>query len=287
MDFHCHSTFSDGTLTPTQLVVTAKSFGLKGLALTDHDNADGVGEFKEAGRKRGFVAVGGVELSVNFSGITHVLGLETAVDPDKRFDLDLSVLKKHRSQRNDAIFAKLADLGVRLSRDRLLELSDGAVMGKPHFALALVESGYARDKEDAFHKYLRRGRPAYAEKIRLGSAEAIRILLDADLAPVLAHPKSLGLSREDFVPAIKKLKENGLVGLEVYHPSHDPEEVGFFMEMAGENDLVPTCGSDYHGANKNIPLNWVIENSDIEFGALEKLNAALAKTRKRLASRSD
>ena len=118
MDFHCHSTFSDGTLTPTQLVVTAKATGLRGLCLTDHDNVDGVLEFKEAGKRHKFLALGGVELSVEYSGVTHILGLETR--PGKELKLDLSHLKDNRLQRNKKMFAKLQGLGVDVSWERLL-----------------------------------------------------------------------------------------------------------------------------------------------------------------------
>jgi predicted metal-dependent phosphoesterase TrpH len=280
MDFHCHSTFSDGTLTPTQLVITAKAIGLSGLALTDHDNVDGVEEFKEAGRRYNFTTLGGVELSADYSGVTHILGLETSVE--KELKLNLDDLKKYREDRNKKMFEKLISIGLSLSWERLLKLAEGAVMGKPHFALALMEKGYARNNDDAFDKYLGKGKPGYVNKKRLSAKDAIKILLEGDLAPVLAHPKSMGLTYQEYIEVIKEFKEEGLVGLEVFHPSHSYHHTLFFMCLASENNLVATCGSDYHGANKKVPLNWTIKNSTIDIRALEKLDKALIDTQVRL-----
>jgi predicted metal-dependent phosphoesterase TrpH len=262
------------------LVVTGKAIGLTGLSLTDHDNMDGVPEFVLAGLRHGFRALGGVELSVRFWGVTHVLGLDTYLG--KSLSLDLSFLKKWREERNELMYRKLYDSGIKLEWNRLLELSRGAVMGKPHFANAMVERGYVPSREVAFRKYLARGKPGYADKRRLVPKEAFELLLNAGMAPVLAHPISLRIPYVRYPSLLSEWKKLGLIGLEVFHPSHGVNETCFFRTLADDLGLVATCGSDYHGANKKTPLSWVLENSPIPETALERLDEALIETMTRL-----
>ncbi|MDR2459192.1 MAG: PHP domain-containing protein [Deltaproteobacteria bacterium] len=280
IDFHCHSTFSDGTLTPTQLVVAARYAGVKGLALTDHDTTEGVKEFLEAGEKYGFKTIGGVELSVNFSGTTHLLALE--VGKGKIIDFNLAFLQEYRNDRNLKIFKALEQLGLEISWERILEISGSGQMGKPHFARALMEKGYATNIQEAFFKYLGKGKPAYVQKVRLGLIEALILVLKAGLAPVLAHPITMELEDSHFIKDLALLKEKGLVGLEVYHPKQSLERSKFFLKVARDNDLVVTTGSDYHGANKNTPLTWVRDNCPPNPGTLERLEQGLKNTLERL-----
>ncbi|MDR2200310.1 MAG: PHP domain-containing protein [Deltaproteobacteria bacterium] len=278
IDLHSHSTFSDGTLSPAQLVAAAAAAGLKGLALTDHDTVEGVPEFFSAGKKRNFRTVGGVELSLNFKGTTHMLGYR--LGGDFLPDLDLSFLQEYRRERNRAMFQKLLDLGFPLSWERVEEIAGDGLMGKPHLALALREKGIVSATQEAFELYLGKGRPAYVEKRRLGAEEGVKLLLNSGYAPVLAHPGSLKLAPGEYGEKLAYLKSRGLVGVEIYHPENGPELRRELSRAAEKLDLVATNGSDYHGANKKTPLSWVRENSPLSFGVLEELRKGLEKVRR-------
>ncbi|MDR1039633.1 MAG: PHP domain-containing protein [Deltaproteobacteria bacterium] len=274
IDFHSHSTFSDGTLEPYQLVAAAASAGLAGLALTDHDTTEGVELFREAGsRKRGFLALGGCELSLDFRGTTHLLGLD--VLPEGSRPLDLGFLQRFREERNEGLYKALEAIGKPVSRERVMSFSGTGQTGKPHFAKAMIEAGWVSARQEAFDLYLGLGRPAYVKKRRLSPPEGIRLMLDSGWCPVLAHPISLGLPLSEYPEILADWKARGLVGLEVWHPSHSPEVSERFRLMAKETGLVATCGSDYHGANKDVPLTWTLEYSPLTWDTLERLRDGL------------
>ncbi|MDR2354102.1 MAG: PHP domain-containing protein [Deltaproteobacteria bacterium] len=280
IDLHSHSTFSDGTLTPKQLVLTARAVGLEALALTDHDTLEGVDEFLEAGAKYSFQVFRGVELSLNYKGITHLLGLELDLKPQN--SLDLGFIQKFRLTRNEKVFSALINLGLDISWERILEIGGDGQVGKPHFARVIVEKGYAKDLQDAFERYLGRGKPAYVDKERLTPPEAISLLLEAGYTPVLAHPISLRIPREDYFKDLTQWKEWGLVGLEVFHPDHSLEVSEFFLDLALKVGLVATNGSDYHGANKKTPITWVRENSPLTYEIIPKLKSGFLETYQRI-----
>ncbi|MDR2613214.1 MAG: PHP domain-containing protein [Deltaproteobacteria bacterium] len=273
IDFHCHSTFSDGTLEPYQLVAAAASAGLAGLALTDHDTVEGAGPFLEAARRKGFLALAGTELSLEYKGITHLLGLDVA--PESSRPLDLGFLQKCRAERNESLHRALESLGRPVDRQRVAELAGEGQTGKPHFALAMVERGYVSSRQEAFELYLGLGRPAYVRKRRLSPPEALGLMLGAGWCPVLAHPVTLRIPIEEYPETLKRWKGWGLVGLEVYHPDHHPLLSAFFRELADRIGLVPTCGSDFHGANKEVPLTWVRDNSTLTAAVLDRLREGL------------
>jgi predicted metal-dependent phosphoesterase TrpH len=233
-----------------------------------------VAELKKAGEEFDFPVIGGVELSVEFSGITHVLGLDLAGSKDR--PPLLSGLQKLREERNIRLFNRLNELELTLDWDRLLEISGGGQLGRPHFARAMMEKGYCRSIQEAFDKYLGKGRPAYVPKVRPAPQEAIGLLRSAGFAPVLAHPISLNLPPDKWPDIIPKWKQDGLIGLEAYHPDHNPRVTEFFVQLARHFDLVITAGSDYHGANKKTPLTWVNSRSPVGLEALARLKSRLA-----------
>ncbi|MDR1312674.1 MAG: PHP domain-containing protein [Deltaproteobacteria bacterium] len=275
IDFHSHSTFSDGTLEPYQLVAAASSAGLAGLALTDHDTTEGTGLFLEAaGRRKGFTGIAGTELSLDFKNTTHLLGLN--VSPGGSKPLDLSFLQRFREERNEGIFNALEALGKPVSRERVAALSGSGQTGKPHFAKAMLERGWVAARQEAFDLYLGLGKPAYVKKRRLTPPEAVKLLLKAGWCPVLAHPISMGVPEGDLAKVLGQWKAWGLVGLEVWHPSHSPEASAFFGRLARDAGLVATCGSDYHGANKDVPINWTLSRSPLSAAVLDRLREGLA-----------
>lgn len=274
LDLHVHSTASDGTLAPRDLVMLAKRSGLAGLGLCDHDTVEGLDEFFKAGREFDFPVIGGVELSLRYERVTHLLGLGVAVKGGNAPKLD--AIKGWRRDRNVKLLAKLADLGVKLDWGRLEEIAAGGQLGRPHFARAMMELGYVSELQEAFDKYLGKGRPAYVDKVRLTPPEAIALLREKGFAPVLAHPISLGLSRESWIQSAPQWVKWGLAGLEAYHPDQDEDFTAFIVSLAKHNGLVVTAGSDYHGANKATPITWTRERcSPVGLAVLEALRKKL------------
>lgn len=281
VDLHAHSRASDGALGPAQLAAAAAEAGLKVLALTDHDTVDGVAEFLAARNTAAMDLLGGVEISLEHPGTLHLLGLN--VTGDAGIPAELDRLKTFRVERNLRLLDKIGRLGYRLPWEALLNAAQGGQMGRPHFAALLVERGFFRTRDEAFDKLLGKGRPGYVNKVRLSPAEGLALIRAAGWAPVLAHPLSLGLSPEDWPAWLGRLKDDGLVGLEVYHPSQGPDLSNFFLGLARRFDLVPTAGSDFHGglarrSNEAAPvssLGWTVKNSPLGREVLEELRTRI------------
>ena len=254
VDLHLHTTFSDGTLTPTRLVQLCAQRGLRVISISDHDSTEGLPEALEAARSLPQLAlIPGVELSTDIPGSeVHVLGYYVnCEDPD--FRALLSRFREGRQERAKKMVEKLDELGVKVSWERVRELSGGGAIGRPHIAQAMVEAGYVQYPRDAFEKYLGRNGPAYAERVKLTPVEAIRILLDNRAVPVMAHPTySASKSDRDEVASLRKilteLKGAGLAGMEVYYGDYSPQQVRHLAELADELGLVPCGGSDYHAS---------------------------------------
>jgi len=270
-DFHTHSTASDGSLTPTELVREAAKAGLSGLALTDHDTVDGLEEFLAAAEHLGLMAVRGVEISLEHPGTMHLLGYNAAGGPG--LPASLSRLKAFRLERNRLLHDKLDQLGYHLDWDKLLEKSGGGQLGRPHFAAMLVEEGFFPTVADVFNHLLAKGQPGYVDKKRMSIDEGLAVIIEAGWAPVLAHPVSLGLAPADWPDFLAGLRAKGLTGLEVRHPSMGRDESDFFLGLARRFNLVPTAGSDFHGASKpHIKLDWARDNNPFGAEPMEELN---------------
>jgi len=274
LDLHAHSRASDGALTPARLAAAATQAGLTALALTDHDTVDGVLEFLAVRADSGPELIGGVEISLEHPGTFHLLGLNVAGDAGIPAALDR--LKTFRVERNLRLLDKIGRMGYRLPWEALLKVAQGGQMGRPHFAALLVERGFFRSRDEAFDKLLGKGRPGYVNKTRLSPEEGLAMIRAAGWAPVLAHPLSLGLAPEDWPAWLGRLKDGGLVGLEVYHPSQGPDQAAFFLELARRFDLAPTAGSDFHGDDKPAsPLGWTVKNSPLGREMLEELRSRI------------
>jgi len=248
-DLHCHSTASDGALTPTELVTKASGLGLAVLALTDHDTVAGVDEFIAAARKAGLYPIPGVEIGADFKpGTLHLLGY--SIDhhhPD--LISRLAELRNKRRRRAHQILAQLQQAGIAISLDDVQSGdNDSRAIGRPHFARALVRKGYAADMHAAFHRFLTPGAPGYVSREKLSAAESIRMIRAAGGLPVLAHPKTVYPDQlSQLEPLVKELVASGLGGIEVYYPEHTPREEKLFLDLAQRHGLITTGGSDYHG----------------------------------------
>lgn len=248
IDLHVHSTFSDGTLRPGELVAMAARGGLAAIAVTDHDTVEGTAEALLAGQEFGITVIPGLEMSVRHGELPlHILGY--GIDPDCPVLKDaLAGIQAARQIRNEAILARLADLGLAVS---LAEVDAQSVMGqtgRPHFARLLVEKGLARDIDEAFTLYLGRGARAYVARQIYPAESAIAVIRQAGGVSVLAHPATADPSLRTISSTLTELKSLGLDGIEVYYPTHSASVRKKLTAFAKKFDLLVTGGSDFHGA---------------------------------------
>ena len=254
IDLHMHSTVSDGTFSPVELVSFAADKGFELISLTDHDCIEGLDSFINMGKKLSIKTIPGVELSVNFEGKSiHLLGYYINRHDD---DLNkaLADFRNGRDDRNQLIVNRLNELGLSITMESVNEIAGGDVVGRPHIAKALLKEGVVSNIKEAFNKYLARGQQAYFERFRLSFEDGIKLVLNTGGIPVLAHPYYFGL--EESKP--EKIKEffklcslKGIKGIEVYHSDIAPKLGDLFFKIARELGLIATCGSDFHGDNKD------------------------------------
>lgn len=247
-DLHVHSNCSDGTKSPAELVSMAVAQGLQAIALTDHDTVDGVPEFLEACRAAtGLVGVAGVELSADSDhGTLHILGLGVDASNSELREALLRI-RESRDERNRRILARLQELGFGLTWEEVESFAEGDVMGRPHFALAMISRGWAESVSEVFERYLAKGAPAYEPRMRPAPEEAIRLIKGAGGIAAVAHPVSWHNDRGFFVENFGRFKAAGLDALECYHPRIGEKARKSFLDIASELGLLVTGGSDYHG----------------------------------------
>jgi Predicted metal-dependent phosphoesterases (PHP family) len=241
-DLHCHTTASDGLLTPTELVRTAAELGLKGIGVTDHDTIQGWNEAEAAGANYDIQILRGIELSTNWQGKeVHILGYEMN-STSRIFNDKLKCLREDREKRMLKILNLLNILGVHLSVKEVQQFAHGESIGRPHIAQALVEGGYVRSVPEGFDRYIGIGAPAYVPRFKLTPEEGIKLIRAAHGVAVLAHP---GVQRLE--EGIESWVEAGLQGIEVIHSKHNADDERIFSALAKEFDLITTGGSDFHG----------------------------------------
>ena len=222
VDLHLHSTFSDGTEEPEAIVESAADAGLKAIALTDHDNLNGIARARQAADTLGVELISGTELSVGWGDaamhlLVYFLEPENGPLQDK-----LAEVQHGRATRNDRIVGRLQELGMDITFAEISEEAGGTGIGRPHFAAVMVRKGYAADIGDAFDRYLATGRPAYMPRQRLAAVEAIELARASNAVPVIAHPHTLGVGADDYQTAFQGLAEAGLGGIEAYYAEYDP-----------------------------------------------------------------
>jgi predicted metal-dependent phosphoesterase TrpH len=259
VDLHMHSTASDGSRSPGDVVRAAQRAALSAIALTDHDTVGGLADAHAVGAELGIRIVNGVELSaVEGDNETHLLGLhlrDTTV-----LDRRLGELREMRGRRAARIVELLQSQGMQVTLDDVLLQAGKGAVGRPHVARALVADGWAVDIRDAFDRYLGAGRSAYVAKEQLGMREAIAMVHAAGGLAVLAHPGAAG-TRERIEPLVGM----GLDGVEVKHPSHSPQDTARLRAVVDQLGLIPSGGSDWHGAADGprtigmmqVPIDWL------------------------------
>lgn len=250
VDLHSHSTASDGRLSPSDLVALAASRGLKALALTDHDTVAGLAEAQEACRTRGIRFIGGIEIEVETdSGEFHLLGLGLT-QWDSAWARGLEELQARRQERNHKIFAKMADAGIRGDYDDILALAGGGQVGRPHFARYLVNRGKVDTIQDAFTHFLGRGQLFYEKKAALPLERALELVHAGGGLAIVAHPVSLQLGFSALEERLGQWKDQGLDGLEAWHPGAEPRVCRRLEKLAARWNLKVSAGSDFHGENR-------------------------------------
>lgn len=256
IDLHVHSNCSDGTLSPEEVVRYAKSKGLSAIALTDHDTVSGVASAMQEGAKIGITVVPGIEFSADYMGKeVHILGYY--IDYKQKALLDkLDALVENRKTRNLKILEKLAALDMPLTFEDLGEgCHSGTVLTRAHFAAALLRKGYVATRDEAFHKYIGAGKPAYVPREHFTAIECIEMIHQAGGLAVLAHPKLYGYNNTEVTQILKDLKSKGLDGVECVYSTHSKDEVAHLLQVCLNLKLFPTGGSDFHGDNKpNLDL---------------------------------
>lgn len=262
IDLHLHTNFSDGDLSPEEVVIEAGKKGFSVISICDHDCIDGVERAIQTGRKYGVKVIPGVEVTAEKDALElHILGYFIN-HKDKNLEEALSGVRQSREKRIYNMVDKLKEFSINISPEAVFNLSKDGSIGRPHLARALVKEGFVTSEDEAFRKYLGDKAPCYVRRFNLSPEQAIEIILKAKGIPVYAHPKVVG--RDDFIPGFIKA---GLRGIEAYHTDHTPSEVSHYEELARKNRLLVTGGSDFHGAVKkdafigkvNIPYHCVEE----------------------------
>jgi len=267
IDLHMHTTASDGTLTPKQLVEKCSQLGLEVIAVTDHDNTTAVEAVNEAAADYSIEVVPGIEIST-YRGEAeyHILGYFIDLENDSLLGLTEAIIDS-RIDRTHEMVEKLTELGYPLEFSDVKKYASGVSLGRPHIARALVEKGYVDSISDAFNdEMIGGGGKAYVEKKKVLPVEAIKVILKAGGVPVIAHPHLINHGSPLDKEEIARLKDVGLKGVEVYQSKHNKKTSKKYKKIAEELDLLITGGSDYHGENSPgiLPGDKGIDREDFE-----------------------
>jgi len=266
VDLHIHTTASDGKHTPAGIVERAADLGMKVIAISDHDNVEGIIPAIETAKNYpSLTVIPAVELSTDVpKGEVHILGY--FIDyTDEDFKVSLSRMRASREVRARKMVEKLQSLGLDIDWRRVQQIAGEGILARPHIAQALIEKGYVANFQEAFQKYIGRRGSAYVEREKITPDEAVALILKARGLPVMAHP----LTVPDTEPMVAGLQTDGLVGIEVYYPRHSLEQVNILLSLAKRFGLIPTGGTDYHGIDESAET--VIGANDVPIESAELL----------------
>lgn len=256
IDLHAHTIESDGSLTPAELVALARQTGLDALAITDHDTFSGYEKARLSADAVGLDLVRGIELNTRMgrdsalkTRSVHLLAYFLSNEPTAVFTAWLENERIERRSRNERLAKRLQGEGIDITLEEV-EARGRSLAGRPHFARILVEKSYARSSEEAFSRYLGETAPSFVPRQSKTAEEVIGIVRSAGGVPVIAHPVRLGLPRAEERELLLRYRKAGLLGLEIYHSEHSPELQAHYRQLAEELQLLPSGGSDFHGAIK-------------------------------------
>lgn len=274
-DLHCHSTCSDGSDTPEQIVRLAAASGLAGVALTDHDTTLGVEAATPEGQRLGIEVIPAVEITSEERAFEcHLLGYWVDLDPESELQRLLANMRRNRIERAREILRRLRALGLDVTEAEVVQLGGPHAVGRPHIAAALVRKGYAPTVRLAMRRYLGKASPAYVPRRRITPEDAVAAIRASGGVVVYAHPGIVGMDS-----IIERLAALGLAGLEAHYPEHTDADTAKYVDMARRLGLVITGGSDYHGirGSRHVPLGAMSVDHDTV--------AALADRRSKAKSR--
>ena len=270
IDLHTHSTFSDGTFTPLQLVKYAEEKGLKAFAITDHDTTEAIKEAKSI--ETNVEVISGVEISTRYDKKEiHIVGLYVN-ENDADLNKQLKYYREKRVTRNFEILEKLNSLGVDITIDDVKESCTGDVISRAHIAKALVSKGFVGSYTEAFDRYLGDNKCAYVPRETLNYEESMELITKAGGVPVLAHPLLYKMSDTNLENMMVKLRQKGLKAVEVYYSTHSNSDTQHVMAMANRVGLIYSGGSDFHGATKpKIDMGTGMGKLAVPYEILEKI----------------
>ncbi|MCI8993020.1 MAG: PHP domain-containing protein [Eubacterium sp.] len=272
IDLHTHSTASDGTLSPSELISLAKKSRLSAIALTDHDSVSGIAEASEAAVNAGVEFVPGIELSTDYQGKElHVIGLY--IDAGNKMLLEaLDNFVRSRDDRNRKMITLLQKEGFDITEKKIKSFFGDCVMTRAHFARYLVHHGFVKDMKEVFSVYLGDGCRCYVDREKMHTCDAVRLIKNAGGIAILAHPVLYHYPEHSLRKLLREWKTAGLDGIEAIYSSNSLEEEKFFRKIAKEEHLALSGGSDFHGSNKpQISLGCGYGNMEIPYELLTEL----------------
>jgi 3',5'-nucleoside bisphosphate phosphatase len=250
LDLHLHTTHSDGSFTPTEVIDFAQKAGVTALAITDHDITTGILEATVAGGKHGIDVIPGIEISsILGDSELHILGYFLDYQ-DTRLNERLARLRESRHRRNPKIIERLRAAGIEITYEEVRSLAGTDSVGRPHIARVLMEKGVVASAKEAFDLWLADGRPAYVSRELPTPSEAMQWIREAKGLPVLAHPTWVKTTEGTLTDLVRRLKADGLDGIEVHYSTHTPRQTREYLALAKQLDLLVTGGSDFHGLTK-------------------------------------
>jgi predicted metal-dependent phosphoesterase TrpH len=273
VDLHTHSTASDGSMTPSEIVRHAKGSGLSAVALTDHDTVDGVKQAVEEGKKIGLEVVPGVEISLDYKTEMHLLAYFFD-DSYMKIEPLLERFRRSREERNPKMVEKLNSLGMDITMEEVVAEAKGRVVARPHMANVMVRKGYVKSVAEAFERFISNGKPAYVKRDSLTPEKGIQAIREAGGIPVLAHPIYLRLDWGKLDELLLRLVSEGLMGIEAYYVDNSQEDTGNLLNLAIKHNIVAAGGSDFHGSFKpDIKIGSGRGNLKVPYEVLERLKA--------------
>lgn len=271
IDLHTHTTCSDGSMTPEELVCHAKNSGLSAIAVSDHDTSDGVKTAMEAGKKYGIEVVPAIELSAKSDTETHILGY--FIDPDSpKLAEAMSYIRDVRTTRLGETCVMLQNLGIDVTLDEVKAEAKGGILCRAHIAAIMTRKGYSESPKAAFQKWLNVGCPAYSESQALTDTEAIDLIRSAGGDAYLAHLHLTKKPHDELDKFVRHLTENGLTGIEGYYTDYTDEMASEYRGLAAKYGLKLSGGTDFHGTFKpHISIGSGTNGMVIPYRVLEQM----------------
>ena len=279
IDLHVHSTASDGSYTPSELVNYAVKKNLAAFALTDHDTTAGIDEalseamkINDSADKEIIQVIPGIELSAEHNGKDiHILGLNIDYK-DENFNKEVAIYRDSRDSRNEKMIEKMQECGFNITPEMVKNRFKDAVITRAHYAIMLIEGGYVKNKDEAFEKYLNPGCICYIPRTKVSVVDAIRMILNANGKPVLAHPLLYKLSNSALEDLVRLLTDNGLQGIEAIYSANKGTDESRMKQLAKKYNLFITGGSDFHGlAKPTLDLGIGYGNLKVPYELLNNL----------------